>query len=450
MILRLLKLIVFLFLIGVISTFISYTEGRTKIDWLGWGIDLETSHFIMILIFVSFFFIFIDRLWRLVISFPKSALLRRDERNREKVEKNLVKAFLLASHGEYKQAAKEALLISKNTKDKKLGLLIKEHSDAVEAQNEVDQINVSNKYFNTLANDKNTSFIGHLASMRVELGKKNDFNKIYEHANEAYKLEPNSEQVVKILFYTSIKLNKIKRAIEISKNPIIINLFSEEKYKQTLSDLHYIDGVNKFEKNKKEAEKAFSKSVENFEGNVLAILKLTKLFKGISAKNKSINILKNCFFISPHEDILNQLIKRVNYKTSGERVSYAIRLIGDEKISASNINEIKIQVAKFAVKEKIWGEAKKILEGINEENRTNLSYQLLAEIAGSQNKQDEVKEYLKNAAKAKLGFSFFCSNCGYDNQTWKLNCNSCNELSSIKWQDRPVDINLNKNLINFN
>ena len=57
MILRLLKLIVFLFLIGVISTFISYTEGRTKIDWLGWGIDLETSHFIMILIFVSFFFI---------------------------------------------------------------------------------------------------------------------------------------------------------------------------------------------------------------------------------------------------------------------------------------------------------------------------------------------------------------------------------------------------------
>ena len=179
MILRLLKLIVFLFLIGVISTFISYSEGRTKIDWLGWGIDLETSHFIMILIFVSFFFIFIDRLWRLVISFPKSALLRRDERNREKVEKNLVKAFLLASHGEYKQAAKEALLISKITKDKKLGLLIKEHSDAVEAQNEVDQINVSNKYFNTLANDKNTSFIGHLASMRVELGKKNDFNKIY-------------------------------------------------------------------------------------------------------------------------------------------------------------------------------------------------------------------------------------------------------------------------------
>jgi len=88
-ILRLLKLIIFLFLIGVISTFISYTEGRTKIDWLGWGIDLETSHFIMILILVSFCFIFIDRLWRFMISFPKSALLRRDEKNREKEEREV-------------------------------------------------------------------------------------------------------------------------------------------------------------------------------------------------------------------------------------------------------------------------------------------------------------------------------------------------------------------------
>ena len=95
MILGLLKLIIIFFLIGVISTFISYTEGRTKIDWLGWGIDLETSHFIMILILVSFFFIFIDRLWRFVISFPKSALLRRDEKNREKVEKKEKQIFIL-------------------------------------------------------------------------------------------------------------------------------------------------------------------------------------------------------------------------------------------------------------------------------------------------------------------------------------------------------------------
>ena len=54
---------------------------------------------------------------------PKSTMRRFEISNNKKVEEKLVKAFLLASHGEYASAAKEAALISKNTKDKKLGKL---------------------------------------------------------------------------------------------------------------------------------------------------------------------------------------------------------------------------------------------------------------------------------------------------------------------------------------
>ncbi len=455
MIFRFFKLILILLLIGSISTLISYTEGRTRIDWFGWGINLETSHFIMILIFIFFLLIFVDRLWRYLIGFPKDALLRRDKRNREKVEKNLVKAFLLASHGEYKQAAKEALLISKNTQDKQLGSLIKQHSDAVEMQNEnfisKNGINkISNKYLEILSKDKNTSYIGHLAAMRIEIAKNKDINKIYEHANEAYKLEPNSDQVVKILFYTSIQLNKINRALEISTNPTIKSLYSENDFKNILSDLHYLDGLNKISSSKKEAEKCFLKSVENFEGNILSVLNLVKLLKGISAKNKSIKVLKNAFLISPHEDLLNELIKKHNFKTSGEKVSSAISLTKVEEIKSKNLVEIKIQVAKFCIKQKIWGEAKKILEEIDKKNLTNLAFQLLAEIANSQNKSQEVRDYLKNAASAKLGFSYYCGKCGNDNKGWFLNCKNCNEIGSIKWMGQPNETNVSRKLVNYN
>ncbi len=455
MIFRFFKLILILLLIGIISTLISHTEGRTRIDWLGWGINLETSHFIMILIFIFFILIFIDRLWRFLIAFPKSALLRRDKRNREKVEKNLVKAFLLASHGEYKQAAKEALLISKNTQDKELGILIKQHSDAVEMENEnlIDyngMNRISNKYLEILSKDKNTSYIGHLAVMRIEIAKNKDIDKVYKHANEAYNLEPNSEQVVKILFYTSIQLNKIKRALEISKNPIIKSLYSEKIFKDILSDLYYLDGLNKVSSSKKEAEKSFLKSVENFQGNILAVLNLVKCLKGIAAKNKSIKVLKKAFLISPNEDLLNSLMKKHNFKTSGERVSSAISLTKIQDIKTQNIDEVKIQVAKFCVKEKIWGEAKKILEEIGDKNLTNLAFELLAEIASSQNKPQEVRDYLKKAASAKPGYSYYCRSCGNDNKKWFLNCKNCNEISTIKWMGQPNEANLNRKLINYN
>ena len=82
MIFKFLKLIVSLLLIAFIATLISETEGNTKIDWLGWGVNLETSHFIMILILIVCLLIFVDRLWRYLIAFPKAAFLRRDKRNR--------------------------------------------------------------------------------------------------------------------------------------------------------------------------------------------------------------------------------------------------------------------------------------------------------------------------------------------------------------------------------
>ena len=115
MVYRFFKIIVFLILIFFVSSILSDTEGQTKIDWLSFGIEIETSNFILLLIFFVFLIIFFDRVWRLLISFPKAALIRRDNKNRSKVEKNLVKAFLLASHGEYKQAAKEHCLYQKYT-----------------------------------------------------------------------------------------------------------------------------------------------------------------------------------------------------------------------------------------------------------------------------------------------------------------------------------------------
>ena len=334
MVYRFFKIIIFLVLIILISSLLSNTEGITKIDWLGWGIEIETSYFIMISIVFCFFIIFVNRVWMFVMSFPKAALQRRDEKNRSKVEQNLVKAFLLASHGEYKQAAKEALLISKNTHDKKLGFLLKEHAETVNSislslTDENTRSKISEKYLNILLNDKNTSFISHLASMRIELTKNKNFEKIYEHANEAYKLDQNSNQVLKTLFYVSIKLNKIEKALEISKNESFRDISNIQNFNNLISDLNYLDGLKKLTYNKKEAEKAFSRSLEHFNGNVNSALSLVKLIKGIYRKKRTIKILKDAFYKSPHPDLLKELIKRNNFKSSGDNVSYAIELIKD-------------------------------------------------------------------------------------------------------------------------
>ena len=59
-------------------------------------------------------------------------------------------------------------------------------------------------------------------------------------------------------------------------------------------------------------------------------------------------------------------------------------------------------VAEYSLKQKIYGEAKKLLEDIAEINMTNKGFQLLADLESSKNNTDKVSHYLKKASKAKI------------------------------------------------
>ena len=64
-------------------------------------------------------------------------------------------------------------------------------------------------------------------------------------------------------------------------------------------------------------------------------------------------------------------------------------------------------MACYAISEEIWGEAEKLLKDIPEDKLTTKAYQALADIAGSQNNPEVVKNYLEKAASAKEGYNYF-------------------------------------------
>ena len=429
MIFKFLKLIVSLLLIVFITILISETEGNTKIDWLGWGIEIETSYLVLILAFFSLILIFLDRLWLMIINIPSAAISRRDKKNRQKVEQNLVKAYLLASHGEHKQAALEARMINKSILDKKLGKIILKHADTIDdLKNENDNKN-SDKYLLSLTNEKNTSFIGYLALMK----KEKDLDKIYEYANEAFKIDPSSEQVSKTLFLAAIRLKNFKKALELSENTLLKNLFPDNQLNIILSELNFLEGLNILSKDNKRAEKYLTKCLEFNPGHFQACLNLIKIIKGFSVRSKSMNVLKKTFFSSPNYDVLIEMVDRSGSSNSGEKVSFAKKIIKNNSLSSDNKIFAKVLVAKFSVSQEIWGEAKSILETIKESEMPKEGFEILAEIASSQNNTNDVRTYLKQAANTKVGFGYLCKSCGYDNGINDILCPSCNDVGTISW-----------------
>jgi len=432
---KIIKLILFILLIWYLSEFFANSEGETSINWMGWGIQIPTDRFVLILILFSVVIIFIDRIWLAFLNFPKAAFRRFEVNNNKKVEQKLVKAFLLASHGEFESAAKEASLVAKNTKDKNLGKLLSTHLDVFKNLNEnsTNKKEISKNYFKQLTAESSTAFVGHLALMRQAILDKKDINEILEEAEKAIKFEPKSKQILEVLLFSYAKIGDVTKSLIYLNKLKNMKFINHKIYQNIASDLNYVCALDYLEKgNINSAKNHLKEAFKQKPNHVLVSIKLSNLLKGIGSKTKSINQLEKTFLLTSNHDVLNELSKKWDLKTSGSRVAKAINLLG-KKSSQDIKDDLKIAIACFAVTEKIWGEAEKLLTEVPKSKLTNKAYQAFADIASSQNNPEIVKDNLEKAANATEGFNYFCSSCGNKNNRWELHCPKCDNLSTINW-----------------
>ena len=435
MIFKILKLVIFILLIWYLSEFFANSEGETSVNWMGWGVQIPTDRFILILILFSILIIFIDRIWLAFLNFPKAAYRRYEVNNNKKVEQKLVKAFLLASHGEFESAAKEASLVAKNTKDKKLGKLLSTHLDVFKNLNEnsTNKKELSKNYFKQLTAEPSTAFVGHLALIRQAISDKKNINEIIEEAEKAIKFEPKSKQILEVLLFSYAKVGDLTNSLVYLNKLKNMKYINHKIYQNIASDLNYMCALDCLEKgNVNLATNHLKEAFKQKPNHILVSIKLASLLKGIGSKTKSINQLEKTFLLTSNHDVLDELSKKWDLKTSGARVAKAINLLG-KKSTKEISNDLKIAVACYAISEKIWGEAEKLLTEVPENKLTNKAYQAFADIAGSQNNPKLVKDSLEKAANADDGFNYFCSSCGNKNNKWELHCPKCDNLSTINW-----------------
>ena len=435
MIFKILKLIIFISIIWYLSEFFSEHPGETSINWMEWGIQIPTDRFVLIIILFSVILIFIDRIWLAFLNLPKATFRRFEVNNNKKVEQKLVKAFLLASHGEFESAAKEAALVSKNTKDKNLGKLLNTHLNVFNNINKnfTDNEELSKNYFKRLTDEPSTAFVGHLALMRQAIFDKKDLNEIINEGVKALKFEPNSKQILEVLLFSYAKLKDISNSLLYLNKLKKMNYIDDNIYKNMSADLNYLKALDYLEDDKRKlATNHLKEAFKQKPSHIEASLKLSSLIRGIGSKTKSINQLEKTFLLTANPDVLEELSKKWNLKTSGSRVSKAINLL-NKKTSQHIKNDLKIEVACYAISEEIWGEAERLLKEIPNDKLTNKAYQALADIAGSQNNPDVVKSNLEKAATAIEGYNYFCYSCGNKNHSWGLHCLKCDQLSTIDW-----------------
>ena len=154
--------------ICLLVAIISNQEGSTKLEWIGWKMEVPTSILIGGLIILIMIILWVYNLWRMIINLP-SKIFSMIRENKQKSGYNALAYGLVASSaGDVESAQKYAAQAKRLLDNKDLTEMLSAHAAHLSGDK-----NAALEYFNSLSERKNTKFHGQLGLMRLAIESNN-------------------------------------------------------------------------------------------------------------------------------------------------------------------------------------------------------------------------------------------------------------------------------------
>ncbi len=402
---------------------ISNQEGNTEIIWIGWKMEIPTSILVGGLIILILIILWIYNLWKMLLELPSkiSRLLRE---NRQKSGYNALAYGLVASSaGDVESAQKFAAQAKRLLDNKDLTEMLSAHAAHLSGDK-----SAAYKYFNSLADRKNTKFHGQLGLMRLAI-ESNDHKEALSRARIASSIQPRNPKLNSMQVVMEAKQENYEKSIEALQKARRIGSIDETRAQQLGASLHTKIGFVKLEENQlNEAEKSFSLAIREKTDFIPAIIALSKIFISKDNERKALSLLSKTWKIQPHPEISKTLKLIWKNERSSSNIANLIKLT-DENASA----QARYIIADEAISAGLTGEAKDQLSKVLTKEYNTTYHQLKSRLADKSDDKSQSNEELEKALNANPSQRWVCESCGTTSDIWKIKCDNCDRIGTLDW-----------------
>ena len=409
--------------ICLLVAIISNQEGNTKLEWIGWKMEVPTSILIGGLIILIMIILWVYNLWRMIINLP-SKIFSMIRENKQKSGYNALAYGLVASSaGDVESAQKYAAQAKRLLDNKDLTEMLSAHAAHLSGDK-----NAALEYFNSLSERKNTKFHGQLGLMRLAI-ESNNHGEALNRARIASNIQPRNPKLNSMLVMMEAKQENYEKSIEALQKARRIGSIEEIKAQKLAASLYTKIGLKKLEENKlNEAEKSFSLALREKTDFIPAVIALSKIFIGNENQRKALSLLSKTWKVQPHPEIAKTLKLIWKNERSSSNIANLINLT-DESATA----QARYIIADEAISAGLTGEAKDQLKKVLTEEYNTTYYQLKSRLAFKSDDKTISNQELEKALNAPPSQRWGCSSCGITAETWEIRCNNCNKIGTLDW-----------------
>ena len=428
---RLIVLSALILLAGFGASFLAGQGGESRIDWLGYRIELRTSLLVSALVALAILVLLLDRLLSYLVMLPARLTRGIRLRRREEGEHAVALGLVAAAVGDSGEAAKQARRARRLAGPTTLTGLLDAQVATMNGNTDA-----AGRFFDRLADNRATAWLGHAGTMRLKSDAGDDLAAL-EAGRAAFASRRNEPGLARALFVLEAREGNWLEAIDALK--VVLRHAKRgagRKEAQTAMAVLYRELAGESAANGEpgEALKHLEKALGHDPGLVPAALQAAEALLEKGAARKATALLERAFLDSPHPDVAALLI---GHWPGSEAANLARLMRLADK--GGNRAEAIGTCASIAVRLQLWGEAKGLAERIPEEERDAQLWSILAEVGRNRPKSKRsawpvAEECLARAAAAPRSAGWTCSQCRHLMDQWQAHCIQCGGFAALEWR----------------
>lgn len=424
------KKLLFLLFIGVISLFmiVGFEErlGHVEVEWLGYRLETNVGLALLSLALGMIILLFLMRIIRSIFGFPSWLKERSALKHNKKIEQQLQNGLISYVMKDGETLALEAEGLMRKGGDQGLALFFRAEASVMKGDRKK-----AHELFLELSRLKGFEALGLNGLLKLAL-QRGGYEEVLYYVMACEQYYVSSPWLMDILFETALRFDKFEEAYDALKRKKSLKMITIEEYQSKVALVLLAQALKEQELGHLESyERLIEQSFESDESYLPTLLHFLPILLREEKYSRLRKIIERTWSSSPHPDLARLYAASMPEATDIE----IYRLIQRLSSFAPHHPESRLEMARYALRAKLWGQAREYLEGLIDDHiKSPEIFFLRAQLEEAETGDPaQAWPWLEKMAHLNYQGNWFCRSCTSFQSTWKMICPQCHELKGLEW-----------------
>lgn len=427
-------LIKILLVVGV-AVFLAVQPGRVEIEWKDY--TFREVHLGAVALILFLFTICVSlltgALYRLM-SLPHEYKRRHQEKRRTRGYQALVRSLTAAATGDHKHAYYLAHRAEKLLPEAESGIPLLLQAHAAKSRGNVAD---TEKAFQSLLQNADTALLGVHGMMQKSM-MEGDFPRALTLARDVRENQPRNHSLLKPVYDLEIRNKLWTDALATLDKAVSHKVVSKDEANHDRTAIYALLGDQaKLEGRNEESFKYYKKSVDAAPEFVPAVDRLARNWLERGQRLRALDLVKKVWRIHPHPDLIPLWDMLTPRNEKDQRMTRYRWFEWIQEFHPDKSFAVQ-SLAKVAIEEGLWGEARAALVRAEKIEPTAELYRLWVMLEErTNNKPEIIRQWLDRAASAPTAKTWTCRKTGRHFDHWVAIVEPEGYFNTVAWGDTP-------------